>query len=281
MRNTILGLKLSFYRLLRKLRLLQFIDSIKLQIRIVQNRKKNKRFLSDYADFSVPPYHLAYDAYNHVNWQTYFDSGKEHARFIASMVNEYVPHDGTVKTICEWGCGPGRVIRHLHSYLNYNTVELYGTDYNEETVHWCQNNIQHINFAHNGLEPPLPFDEHHFDCIYAISVFTHLSERMHYAWIRELFRILKPTGIIILTTHGDNFVKFLSVQDKKQYDVGELIVSDGIKEGKKWFHAVHSPIFMKNGLLKDYAIVRHITDQNVTGFEQDVWVVRNPEHRSS
>ncbi len=39
--------------------------------------------------------------------------------------------------------------------------------------------------------------------IHAISIFMHLSETMHYAWINELYRILKKDGILIFTTHGE------------------------------------------------------------------------------
>jgi SAM-dependent methyltransferase len=279
MRNIVVNLKLIFRRILRKIQLLQLIDAFRVKIRILQNRKANEVFLSQHRDFNVPPYYLADDAYNHVNWQSYYDSGKEHARFIANWINECNSADSDVLRVCEWGCGPGRVIRHLYSYVNHKTVEIYGTDYNEETISWCKKNIHQISFLHNGIEPPLPFGSHFFDCIYAISVLTHLSEEAHYAWIRELFRVLKTNGIVILTTHGNNYLKYLLPGEKRKYDSGELVILGNIKEGKKLFLALHPPTFMKNRLLKDYYIVQHITDEKITGLEQDVWIIKNAEDK--
>ncbi|MDZ7626597.1 MAG: class I SAM-dependent methyltransferase [Ignavibacteriaceae bacterium] len=105
--------------------------------------------------------------------------------------------------ILEWGCGPARIIRHLPRLLN-DSCEIYGSDYNSKTIVWCKKIFPEFNFSKNNLQPPLEFENNFFDIIYATSVFTHLSEEMHYAWMNELKRVCKPNGIIFLTTHGDN-----------------------------------------------------------------------------
>jgi hypothetical protein len=43
------------------------------------------------------------------------------------------------------------------------------------------------------------------DCIYAISVFTHLSAELQDLWMKELRRIVRPGGHLLITTHGESF----------------------------------------------------------------------------
>ena len=46
----------------------------------------------------------------------------------------------------------------------------------------------------------LGFDDATFDAVYAYSVFSHLSEVSHLAWIEEIARVLKPGGMLVATT---------------------------------------------------------------------------------
>jgi ubiquinone/menaquinone biosynthesis C-methylase UbiE len=257
---------------LRKAYLLQLADYLMFIGNLSANRKSNKLFLGENPDFISPPAHLSYDAYNHTNLQCYHDMGLRHSALISDLVAEHV--SGNEIKICEWGCGPARVIRHLEQINGFGKVELYATDYNESSINWCNKNIKNVKFFLNNLEPPLLFEPGLFDCVYAISIFTHLSERLHYAWIDELFRLIKPNGIIIFTTHGDLCAKRLSAAEKEKYNSGCLIVKDQIKEGKKHFSAYHPPEFIRQKLLKGYNIVRHMSDSSSYHLDQEVWVVK-------
>jgi len=172
--------------------------------------------------------------------------------------------------ILEWGCGPGRIIRHLKDTIKHN-IKLYGSDFNAEAIEWCRTHIEDIEFCVNSDRPPFPFESNFFDCIYAISVFTHLSETAHFEWIKELLRVLKPHGLIIITTHGDSTGGRLLTHERRLYDLGKLIVRGHVKEGKKWYLAYHPPEFVKNELLKECEIISH--GQFGHGY-QDMWVAR-------
>jgi ubiquinone/menaquinone biosynthesis C-methylase UbiE len=267
---TIARRKVAF--LLRKAHLLQLADKLMFVINVFKNKKLNQQFIAEHHDFIPPPAHLAYDAYNHTNMQEYYEMGLRHAGLISELIQEYIPRK-EIK-ICEWGCGPARVIRHLAKIDGFEKIELFGTDYNGKTINWCIKNIENVRFSKNNLEPPLPHEPEMFDCVYAISVFTHLSEKMHYAWIEELFRILKPNGILIFTTHGDICARRLLAAQKAEYDAGNLVIKDLIQEGKKLFLAYHPPHFIKTKLLKNYLILKHISNTLQYQLEQEVWVAR-------
>ena len=113
-----------------------------------------------------------------------------------------------------------------------------------------------------------------FDIIYATSVFTHLSEEMHYAWMNELKRICKPNGIIFLTTHGDNCKPKLTEEELKIFEAGKLVVRGNVKEGHRTFAAYQPPQFMRE-LFKDFEILEHVTREPEGNYiPQDVWIVR-------
>ena len=258
--------------LLRKFNLLGLIDYLTFLMNVLTHRKSNQDFLAMHPDFIPPPVHLAYEAYNYTNWKTYYISGLSHSHLISDLIKEYISIP-EIK-ICEWGCGPARVIRNLKKIKGYKKIELFGTDYNEKSINWCKEYIKDISFSKNILEPPLPFKANFFDCVYAISVFTHLSERMHNKWIKELFRIIKPGGILIFTTHGEIYANKLLPAEKRRYDSGCFVQREYIKEGSKHFAAFQPSQFIKKELLKDHIVLKHIKDASDYHLPQEVWCVK-------
>lgn len=258
-------------RILRTLKLLRVVDYM-LEIRCrIKNGKANRDFLATHSDFPIPPAHLAFDAYNNIHWQSYLDSGKKQATVIAEILKKETLADDF--KVLEWGCGPGRVIRHLRQALRHD-VTLYGADYNEESIEWDRRNIEGIQFVVNQLEPPLPFPPNSFNCVYAISVFTHLSEIMHSKWITEIERIVRPGGLLIITTHGDLTADRLLADEKQLYDSDRLVVRGGVKEGRKWYITYHPPKFIRHSLLGTFDV---LYTERFALSQQDIWVARKKE----
>jgi SAM-dependent methyltransferase len=261
-------LRQSAARALRRVRLLGLADTALYLRSVLKVRRANTGFRATHDDFPVPPSRLAFDAYGNVNNAAYKESGEIDARMIAGILHEHVA--GDTARVCEWGCGPGRVIRHLRQFLTFPRVELYGTDYNAETIRWCQRHLDGISFHTNTLAPPLPFEDGFLNCVYAISVLTHLSEEKHFEWMAELKRIVRGGGIIALTTQSDASTDRLLGAEKARYAAGELVVRGGVREGKKWYLAYQPPGFMRSRLLSDWDVVFHGSFTST----QDVWVAR-------
>src|SRR4030095_4335904 len=81
--------------------------------------------------------------------------------------------------------------------------KLFGCDVNRDCATWCRENIDFAEIEHTALNPPLPYADGSFDFIYALSVFTHLSFDLQFAWAMELHRVIRPGGVIFFTTHGE------------------------------------------------------------------------------
>ncbi|MEZ5963214.1 MAG: class I SAM-dependent methyltransferase [Planctomycetota bacterium] len=104
------------------------------------------------------------------------------------------------RTFFEWGCGSGRLTKHLIDRLPHARVS--GADIDVEAVQWAGANLGGT-FTPCKTEPPLPYPDNSFDALCALSVCTHLTERHQDAWLPELRRVLRPGGLCALTTHGE------------------------------------------------------------------------------
>ncbi|MGA7386139.1 MAG: class I SAM-dependent methyltransferase [Methylocella sp.] len=112
--------------------------------------------------------------------------------------------------ILDWGCGCGRVARHWEGHAG--DIDLYGCDINDRLVIWCKENIPFGSFTRSELIPPLPYPDNYFDLLYGISVLTHLLFDTQYLWMAEIWRLLKPGGIAILTAHGPSMFPIIAKQ---------------------------------------------------------------------
>jgi SAM-dependent methyltransferase len=256
--------------LLRKLRLMQPFDYLHFVYQKFKNRKLNNLFVEKNPGVVLPPDYMIYESFQ-MNYDNYYNDSVSTAECLISYIEKHL--DLLNVKILEWGCGPARIIRHLPRLLN-DSCEIYGSDYNSKTIDWCKKNIPGIIFSKNNLQPPLEYGSNFFDVIYATSVFTHLSEEMHYAWMNELKRICKPSGIIFLTTHGDNCKPKLTDEELKLFEAGKIVVRGNVKEGHRTFAAYQPPEYMRN-LFSDVEILEHVTRKPEGNYiPQDVWIVR-------
>lgn len=259
--------------ILRHLRLLGVADNFRYLTKTVRLSRSNREFTAANPEFALPPKALAYDAYSAPDWSFYKQSGMETAAFLAALIKQHLPGNDGLK-ILEWGCGPARVIRHLPTAVDA-AAELCGSDYNPASIAWCREHIPNVTFVANELEPPLPLKAGQFDFIYAISVFTHLSEPVAHRWVSELSRVARPGGFLVVTTNGDSMQKSMLRAEMQAYRASGLVVRGHIQEGKRCFSAIHSPAYARKELFKELEVVQHVP----SGFPhtgQDYWVLRRP-----
>jgi SAM-dependent methyltransferase len=169
------------------------------------------------------------------------------------------------------------LIRNMRDCLAGYEVTLTGTDVNARSVAWCAAHVPGASFLPNGFLPPLPFPDASFDVTYNFSVFTHLSVPSQLAWARELYRVLRPGGLLVCSTHGDVYRARLAQRDEAAaYDAGEVVVQERYDEGKKWYLALHPPRYVRDTLLAAFTDVRAIAVPPEAGLSQDLWSARKP-----
>lgn len=110
-------------------------------------------------------------------------------------------------TVFDWGCGCGRVLRHMVRRMPAGT-RFIGVDIDPEAIAWCCGHLGDVGrFLVNEAMPPIPgVESATVDLLYGVSVMSHLPEGMQDAWLGEIARVLKPGGVALLSVHGPDHV---------------------------------------------------------------------------
>jgi SAM-dependent methyltransferase len=104
------------------------------------------------------------------------------------------------RRILDFGSGAGRTLRHFADEAR--TAEFWGADVDEPSLKWMAENLcPPFHAWRSEHQPPLGLEHGSFDLIYALSVFTHLTDSS-LAWLLELHRLLKADGLLIATYMG-------------------------------------------------------------------------------
>jgi SAM-dependent methyltransferase len=109
--------------------------------------------------------------------------------------------------ILDFGCGAGRMIRHLQPLAA--TCEIWGTDISAPHITWCKRHLSPpFRFATTTKVPHLPFEDRSFRFVYCGSVFTHIDDLAD-AWLLELRRLLAPGGRLYVTIHDEHTIALI------------------------------------------------------------------------
>lgn len=118
------------------------------------------------------------------------------------------------RRVLDAGCGVGTMVTHLNTL----GLDAYGFDLMESVPRWSMLDLPRERFV--AVEPigaVLPFADRSFDAIFSFGAIEHVgttnghSERradyheIRTAWVRELFRVLRPGGAMLLAGPNRNF----------------------------------------------------------------------------
>jgi len=246
------------------------VDKSRFYIQYFLKKKHITAFKNAHPDVPFPSPFMIYETFR-LDYQRYYTSGKEDAADIYDEVKPFIELEQ--KAILDWGCGPGRIIRHFPAIVP--SAQFYASDYNEQYIQWCQQHLTAIQFKQNQLSPPIPLPSSSIDFAYAISIFTHLSEAKHFEWMNEIHRLLKPGGVFYFTVHGDITTQNLMGEELENYNKGLLVERGNVKEGYRMFAAYHPTAFIEKLVSGKFEILKHKKGVAKSwGLEQDVWIVK-------
>jgi SAM-dependent methyltransferase len=190
----------------------------------------------------VPPPHLIVRVAGTPDPTWFLESG----RAAREAIDDALEDEGAApRDVLDFGCGCGRVLR---TWAGHDGA-VAGSDLSGDAVEWCRENLPFARVETNGLSPPLAFADGAFDFAYALSVLTHLPEAIQHEWLDELHRVVRPGGLVLVTTHGERYLERLDAAEQRRFRAGELIVRWGEVPGTNLCTTFHPPEWVREHLL--------------------------------
>jgi SAM-dependent methyltransferase len=141
-------------------------------------------------------------------------------RSVADNCQKLLGHGINDRTILDFGCGYGRIIRLMYYYSS--PARIWGLDPWEKSIELCRaDGVLGQLAVSDYLPTALPVGETSFDLIYAFSVFTHLSERAATLALTTLRRYVARGGLFVITIRPKEYWDLLAA--KSHIDRDELV----------------------------------------------------------
>jgi SAM-dependent methyltransferase len=190
------------------------------------------------------------------NPEWFLHSGALGAQRLSEVMAKHNVRLEKLKNVLDFGCGVGRVLRHFHRFKG---PKFYGTDYNVSLIKWCQENLKFAECQVNQLDSKLSYPDEKFDLVYALSVFTHLSETLQFFWLDELARITKPGGHLFITLHGDFYISQIKPENQQRFLRGELVVQDECGRQQP-MRRLAPKAYVEQKMTKNLELIEHIPE---------------------
>ena len=108
--------------------------------------------------------------------------------------------------VLDFGCSSGRVVRVLAAA--YPNVRWFGCDPNAQAIRWAAAHLAGPRFFVSPTDPPLDLPDASLDLAFAISIWSHYGPNAALVWLAEMHRVLRPGGLLLMTTHGLSAIRY-------------------------------------------------------------------------
>jgi SAM-dependent methyltransferase len=204
------------------------------------------------------------------DWRFFYDRGRLAAETLVAAARQAGAHPETWTRVLDWGCGCGRIARHMPSLT---PARILGRDIDALTVGWCARHLDG-DFRVSSLKPPLDIDAASIDFAYGYSVLTHLTGPMQAAWLAELGRVLKPGALAVLTYHDLEHPAVSKVAFRGEAE--GVWVTEWAMEGSNLTAAFQDAESIRRAAAPWFDLVRDIPRRD-TPFDQSVVVLRRTQ----
>lgn len=239
-------------------------------------RRRNERYLRAIPALPIPlpPASMVLDVAGSLDARWFLEGGRLAFDSIqAALLEQDVDIEG-LDAVLDFGCGCGRVLRH---WPRDGGISLHGTDSNPALIRWCEQHLPFATVQTNAIDPPLGYPGERFSLVYALSVFTHLPERMQMPWLSELERVLKPGGLLLLTVHGTAYLPRLTSLERQRFQAGEIVVRNDSVPGSNDCSAFHPDEYLKSTFGTRMRLLSHARQAARGNPIQDVVLLQKPD----
>lgn len=190
------------------------------------------------------------------------------------------------RRLLDFGTGWGRYARIF--MRDFRPADIVGVDVDPSYIKVCRETFPYGRFETVPSLPPSELGDADFDLVIAYSVFSHLAEHAANAWIAEFARVLRPGGIVAITTQGRTFLEVCermrgresfnhpwhrnlarSFVDReaceRAYDAGEFLFSPtgggDARSSDFYGEALVPPGYVERHWTRDFELLEYIDDR--------------------
>jgi ubiquinone/menaquinone biosynthesis C-methylase UbiE len=236
-----------------------------------QNRQLNQNYLLDHQAIVLPTDYDLYETYQ-LDYRKFVEDGALAAKEIVEWTKPYL-HTTNTK-ILDWGCGTGRIVRHIPLLLP--DAAVYACDINEQLIEWNRKNYRGISFNAINNFAPLLYAPVFFDLVYGISIFTHIEAERQEEWIAELYRILKYKGVLFVTTQGTRYRHKLLPWQQRAWHKKGIFTQNYRQKGHRMMSTYHTPEYFRKMVQPFFTVLAHYSGAShpEKAGGQDVWILQ-------
>jgi SAM-dependent methyltransferase len=253
------------------------VPSFRLYETVKAVRFARERPVSD-DDLPLPPPALRIRVAGTADPGWFLESGRLTAETIRAALMRHGLDPVSARRVLDFGCGCGRVVRH---FRGLTAVEIHGVDHDAALVRWCSANLPFATFRRDALEPPAPYGDESFDAVYAVSVLTHLPERLQLSWLSDIGRMLRPGGLAVVTVHGEKYVQQLTASESEAFRTGKVVVRWEVAAGTNLCTAFHPEAYVRGPLAGGFELLELRPNGAAGTPHQDLVVFRKPSGSTS
>lgn len=122
------------------------------------------------------------------------------ARYKIAILRSYLSDSSEPQNILDFGSGIGNSIPHFRDFFPHSQIIC--TDVSSRSIEIAKRRFpgreESILIEGNGI----PLASESVDVVFSACVFHHIPAQEHVTWFRELYRVLRPGGVITLFEHN-------------------------------------------------------------------------------
>jgi ubiquinone/menaquinone biosynthesis C-methylase UbiE len=232
----------------------------------------------DFAALPLPPARLRFRVHGDLDALSFLETGRQCSQDLTDAIARIGKDLSSFRQVLDFGCGCGRTLLWLRDTATSTCV--YGTDIDADAIAWCQRRIGFARFFVNNPSPPLVFPDESFDLVYVFSVFTHLDEKHQLEWLKELQRVTRRGGNVIITVRGSFQQAKMSAQELSKLSKSGFLCSQMPNKAMhgifpEWYQmATHTREYIQTEFTRYFNFLDYVP----TGLDhsQDVVILQRP-----
>ena len=145
--------------------------------------------------------------------KSYLGAGLLAIRYIQAAL-EAAGQKGPIKSILDFPCGHGRVMRFLK--IMFPDAVIVGGEIDSGAVDFCKRTFSAVGFVSTDDFAGIAL-QRKFDLIWCGSLITHIKEESTVALLDFFYRHLKDGGTCVFTTHGELIRKMIETKEGQSF----------------------------------------------------------------